>query len=263
MNKQSPIGITDSGVGGLTVVREVQRLLPGEDILYFGDSANCPYGNKTREQLIHFAGNMLRFLEQQGAKLTALACNTTSSMLGDLVGEVRIPLIGIIEPAARFVASEGLDSVGLISTEFTASSGSYDRAIARYADHVTVVSKGSPSLAALVDCGRFDYDEIDSEIRREMGDILSRRQVRDVILACTHYPIVRDRFEACYPDVRFIDPAREEALEVKNTLASQNLLAERAHGSLTIYTSGDPAVFDAMCRRLGIAVKEIISVKNV
>ncbi len=261
MNSENPIGITDSGVGGLTVAREVQRLLPGEDILYFGDSANCPYGNKTREQLLGFAGKMLSFLAARGIKLDALACNTTSSMIEDLTDCSGVPLLGIIEPAARLAAAENLQYVGLISTEFTAASKSYDRMIERFSPNTRVISKGSPSLAALVECGAFDYDAIDAEIRREVSDILSRGPVKDIILACTHYPIVLDRFEACFPDIRFIDPSREQALAVRKKLAAQNLLSGRSHGSLTICTSGEPSVYRTMCTRLGIETKEILSVR--
>ena len=260
MNRQNPIGITDSGVGGLTVAREVQRLLPGEDILYFGDSANCPYGNMTRDRLLACAGRMLDFLTGRGVKLDALACNTTSSMIDSLREVISRPLIGIIEPAARLVAEEGLSSVGVIATEFTAASKSYDRLIARFSPDTRVYSEGSETLAALIDAGALDHAAIDAEITRSVNALLQKADVRDIILGCTHYPILLDRFEALFPRLRFIDPSRQEALAVQKRLSEKNALADRKAGSLTIYTSGDPAIYAAMCRTLGVAVREIIHV---
>lgn len=259
MKRNDPIGITDSGVGGLTVVREVMRILPGEDILYFGDSANCPYGNKTKEQLIGFAGSMLQHLSECGIKLAALACNTTSSMIDDLRPNFPLPLLGVIDPAAKLVAERKLSSVGLIATEFTANSKSYDRLIAKYSPETTVVSKGSPSLAALIDSGNFDWSAIDNEITCEVGAILEKGKVGDIILACTHYPIVLDRFEKCFPDLNFINPSHEQAQAVREYLTENDMLSEKDKGSLKIYTTGDPAVYADMCHKLGINANEIVS----
>ena len=259
MKRNDPIGITDSGVGGLTVVREVMRILPGEDILYFGDSANCPYGNKTKEQLLGFAGGMLGHLSECGIKLAALACNTTSSMIDDLRASFSLPLLGVIEPAAKLVAEKKLSSVGLIATEFTANSKSYDKLIAKYSPDTVVVSKGSPSLAALIDSGEFNWDAIDDEITREVNAILEKGNLKDIILACTHYPIVLDRFEKCFPEVNFINPSYEQAQAVHDYLAKHDMLSDRRQGSLKIYTTGDPAVYADMCKKLGIIADEIIA----
>lgn len=259
MKKNNPIGITDSGVGGLTVVREVMRILPGEDILYFGDSANCPYGNKTKEQLLGFAGNMLSRLSECGIKLAALACNTTSSMIDELRAGFSIPLLGVIDPAARLVAEKGLSSVGLIATEFTANSKSYDRLIAKYSADTVVVSKGSPSLAALIDSGNFDWAAIDDEITREVNALLEKEKVKDIILACTHYPIVLDRFEKCFPNINFINPSHEQAEAVHEYLEKNDMLSDKKKGSLKIYTTGDPDVYADMCKKLGIKADEIVS----
>jgi len=259
MNRRDPIGITDSGVGGLTVVREVMKLLPGEDILYFGDSANCPYGNKTKEQLLGFAGNMLSHLSDGGIKLAALACNTTSSMIDDLRQSFSLPLLGVIDPAARLVGERNLSSVGLIATEFTANSRSYDKLIAKYSPDTLVVSRGSQMLAALIDSGDFDWDTIDTEIKRDIKDILSRENVRDIILACTHYPIILDRFEKCFPDVHFINPSHEQAEAVRDYLDEHDMRSDKEQGSLKIYTTGDPAVYAAMCKRLGIKADKIVA----
>ena len=115
------IGVMDSGIGGLTVVKELQRILPGEDIIYFGDSANCPYGNKTSDQIFELSCNMLKFLGDNGVKCTAIACNTISTMSNRLRPCFDYRIVSIVEEAAKYVIREKLSSVGLIATEFTSS----------------------------------------------------------------------------------------------------------------------------------------------
>ena len=249
MDRQ-PIGILDSGVGGLTVVRELLRLLPGEDIVYFGDSANCPYGNKTRQELVALAGHVMEFLRAHGAKIIAPACNTTSSIIEEF--DVGVPLVGIIEPAARKIADMHPADVGVFATEFTIASGCYPRKIGESAPDINVVCKGSPTLAALIECGAFDYSAIDAEIKKQVSDILSRADVHDLVLGCTHYPIVLDRFRHCFPEMYFIDPAHEQALAVRKCLADADALSDSGRGSLTIYTTGDTDVYCVICEALGI-----------
>ena len=151
LNAGNPIGVMDSGIGGLTVVRELQRILPGEDIIYFGDSANCPYGNKTSDQIFDLSCNMLRFLGDNGVKCTAIACNTISTLSDRLRPCFDYQIISIVEEAAKYVVREHLKSVGLIATEFTVASGKYAELIHKDAPDCKVVGKGSPLLAALVD----------------------------------------------------------------------------------------------------------------
>jgi len=254
-----PIGVTDSGVGGLTVVRELLRLLPGEDIVYFGDSANCPYGNRPREELLTLITRILHLLEAKDVKLIALACNTMSTLIEPLSAETTRPLIGIIEPAARRAAQEGLSSVGVLATAFTVSTGAYDRAIAQAAPETAVFSASSPTLAALVDAGASDLPAIDAEIRRAMEALLAQGELSDVILGCTHYPILLDRFSACFPSLRFINPAREQAQAVRDRLAADGALSGRSRGRLTVCTSGDPQIYRDLCARLGILEQAEVS----
>ena len=151
LNAGNPIGVMDSGIGGLTVVRELQRILPGEDIIYFGDSANCPYGNKTSDQIFELSSHMLQFLGDNGVKCTAIACNTISTMADRLRPCFDYKIVSIVEEAAKYVLREHLKSVGLIATEFTVASGKYAELIHEGDPECKVVGKGSPLLAALVD----------------------------------------------------------------------------------------------------------------
>lgn len=142
-----PIGVMDSGIGGLTVVRELQRLLPGEDIIYFGDSANCPYGNRTTGADYPAEQKHAQFLGDQGAKTTAIACNTISTLVDRLIPCFDYHIIGIVSPAADAIARDGLREVGLIATEFTARSGAYEKLIHAHDPSIEVFAQGSPLLA--------------------------------------------------------------------------------------------------------------------
>lgn len=247
------IGVMDSGIGGLTVVKELQRILPGEDIIYFGDSANCPYGNKSSEQITELSKNMLRFLGDNGVKVTAIACNTISTLVDNLTPHFDFKIIGIVSPAADYIAKAGIKSVGLIATEFTVSTKNYDKLIHSHDPSIEVVGKGSPLLAALVDRGDFNENDINTEICTQVDNILSRKKVEHLILGCTHYPIVEDNFKRCYPDITLINPALEQANAVKAYLEEQdNSFSTKERGSFTICTSGDPQVYVNVAKRLGL-----------
>lgn len=249
--RSNPIGVTDSGVGGLSVVSALRRRLPQEDILYYGDTANCPYGNKTREQLLELSSHMLRFLQERQVKCVALACNTTSSLADVLRSRFDLPIITVAECAAGAVKDAGLDSVGLIATVYTVASGIYDRCIRAVCPATEVVGVGSRNLAALVEDPATTTEQIDDEIRRCLDEMLARRQVKDVILGCTHYPLVLDRFQACYPGIRFLDPAPRQARTVDAFLEEHDLKNETRRARLTVYTTGDPQVFRNLCTEQG------------
>ena len=249
---ERPIGVLDSGVGGLTVVRRIQALLPNEDILYFGDSANVPYGNKSEDEIYALTVKMLRFLAEKQVKCIAIACNTISTLIGRLrVGEP-CPLINIIDAGSDYVARQRLARVGLIATEFTVRKGAYDERIRRLSPACEVVAKGSPRLAALIDKGDFDDEAINAEIRQQVDSILSRAPVEHLLLACTHFPIVEENFRACYPQLTLIDPAEEEARFMDRLLNEYGWHNGEKRGALSIFTTGDPAVYASVAERLGL-----------
>lgn len=252
LNAGNPIGVMDSGIGGLTVVRELQRILPGEDIIYFGDSANCPYGNKTSDQIFELSSHMLQFLGDNGVKCTAIACNTISTMADRLRPCFDYKIVSIVEEAAKYVLREHLKSVGLIATEFTVASGKYAELIHEGDPECKVVGKGSPLLAALVDRGDFNQHDINTEIRTQVDNILAREKVENLILGCTHYPIVEENFHECYPEMHLINPALEQANAVKAYLTEQNALNPQKKGKFVICTSGDPQVYVNVGKRLGL-----------
>ena len=247
-----PIGVIDSGVGGLTVVRWIQRLLPSEDVLYFGDSANCPYGNRSEDEIFSLTVRMLRHLERRGVKCAAIACNTISTIVDRLRPECPFPLISIVEAGADYVVRQKLDRVGLAATEFTVSTGAYESRIHAGNPDCFISGKGSPDLAALIDRGEVNRAVIDEKVTELVDVILSRGGIKDLILGCTHFPIIEENFRACFPELRLIDPAEQQAAAVKDLLVRRSLLNPRTRGVLTIQTSGDPAVYEQVAALLAL-----------
>lgn len=247
-----PIGVIDSGIGGLTVVRQIQRLLPGEDIIFVGDSANCPYGNRSADEIFSMSSKMLRYLEARGVKCVAIACNTISSLAERLRPECPFPLISIIESGADYIAREKFARIGLLATEFTVSAGVYDARIHAGNPDCEVISRGSPELASLIDRGDFNQSVIEEEITAQVDVILSRAPVEDLLLACTHFPIVEENFRRCFPQLHLIDPAEQQAAAVKNMLVYRTLTNPQTRGQLTIETTGEPDIYSAIADRLGL-----------
>jgi glutamate racemase len=241
----------DSGVGGLTLVRELVKLCPGEDIVYLGDSANCPYGNRAQEDIFALALSMLRFLQQKGSKVAAIACNTISALAEPLALQVDIPLLGIVSPVAEAVTQSGLDQVGVFATEFTISTQIYTRLIQAHNPRLKIYGKGSHLLASLVDSGASEA-RIEEEIKTELGALLAHEPLDHVILGCTHFPIVEDIFQRCFPDVTFLNPAKEQAKAVISFLREPQTANHQEKGRLSIYTSGNAEPYRSVLARLGI-----------
>lgn len=247
-----PIGVIDSGVGGLTVVRQLQRILPGEDLLYFGDSANCPYGNRSADEIFSLTMRMLRHLERCGVKCAAIACNTISTIVDRLRPECPFPLISIVEAGADYVVRQKLNRVGLVATEFTISTGAYEERIHAANPDCFVSAKGSPDLAALIDRGDLNRAVINEKVTEMVDVVLSRGEIKDLILGCTHFPIIEENFRACFPELRLIDPAEQQAAAVKNLLVYRKLSNPRTRGTLTIQTSGEAEVYEKFAALLSL-----------
>ena len=250
------IGVMDSGVGGLTVVEQLQKQIPEATILYYGNSANCPYGNRSKAQIVELAGKVLRILEKQGVSFVCIACNTISTVIDELQQMVTFPLICIIQPVAHYIATELKPSkVGVIATVATIHSGIYQHLIQSQNLAIEVVGQGSPNLANWIEQGMFDAPEIDEEIKKEMQKILSHTGLRTVILGCTHYPIIEDHFQKLYPGVTFINPAYSMVREViqKYLKDPVNIPTPK---EVQLYTSGDPATFEMIADKIGLQTTE-------
>jgi len=263
MQTNAPIGVMDSGVGGLSVVKALQSVLPHEDIIYFGDTANCPYGNKSREELLCLSGNMLAFLQEMGVKCVALACNTTSSLAPILREKYNTPIITVAECASDAIGKLALDKVGLIATVGTVNGGIYKKRIHAVSPATSVHSVGSEHLATLVEEKDADPAAVEHEISACMDTLLSENALEYVILGCTHYPLVKDTFQKLYPALNFIDPAPYQAECVRTFLQENNLICDAKKSSLTIYTTGEPSAFLQFCKKIGLNQNYEISAYKV
>ena len=245
-----PIGVLDSGVGGLTVVQSLKEVLPGEDLLYFGDSANCPYGNRTKEDILRLMNHILDFMEEKQVKAIAVACNTLSTLYDDYAPARHTRIFSIVQAAADDVARRNLKEVGLVCTEFTANSGLYQKLIDEQCPGLPVYTASNHNLASTLDQGRFA--EVPDNVRANMERLFAKGHPDYVILGCTHYPIVRDEFEKCAPGVIFLNPAHAQAEDIKNWLSENGLLRQGHKGQLEVATSGETHFYREMCLRLGI-----------
>lgn len=226
--RTSPIGVFDSGIGGLTVVAEVMKHLPREEIVYFGDTARLPYGPKSPETVTQFAIQDAEFLLGQGVKGIVVACNTASSIAMDaLRARYSIPVIGVIAPGALAAVSSTLSGrVGVIGTEGTIASGAYRRAIKRLDRDIEVIETSCPLFVPLAEEGWTDR-EVTLVIAHEYLTPLRDAGVDVVVLGCTHYPILKGTIGKVFgPSVRLIDSAEETAKEVAERLGGLGLLNE-------------------------------------
>jgi glutamate racemase len=223
----SPIGIFDSGLGGLTVVREVIRQLPHERIIYFGDTARVPYGPKSPDTVRRYSHEISTFLTSQDVKAIVVACNTaTAHALPMLQSEVSVPVIGVVEPGARAaVAASRRRELGVIGTAGTIGSGAYERAIRKIAPDAHILARACPLFVPLVEEGWVDKDATRLIAREYLGP-LQDAGVDTLVLGCTHYPLLKPLLaEVLGADVVLIDSAHETAAEAARVLAARGLLA--------------------------------------
>jgi len=225
----SPIGVFDSGVGGLTVVKEIMHQMPNEKIIYFGDTARVPYGSKSKDTVTRFSRQIVRFLETFDVKTIVVACNTASAYaLEELEREVSIPIIGVVKPGAKAASDVTKNGkIGVIATEATISSGIYNEYITKLNKDVTIYGKACPLFVPLVEEGLLE-DPVTDEIARRYLTELIDLDIDTLILGCTHYPLIRSTLGRIMGvDVNLVNPAYETALELKELLQEKNLLNEK------------------------------------
>jgi glutamate racemase len=243
-----PIGVFDSGIGGLTVVSEILRLLPGENLVYFGDTARVPYGTKSDEAVLRFSRQTTRFLLDRDVKMIVLACNTASAVaLERLEEEIPVPVLGVIEPGARAaVKATRKNVVGVIGTPATIRSGSYERAIrvVRGNGSIRVLQDECPLFVPLAEEGWTEGEVAEATARRYL-EPLREAGVDALVLGCTHYPILKPVIgRVMGPEVRLVDSAEETALEVRERLQALSLVnGAEGSGSLRVYVSDIPHRF--------------------
>ncbi len=228
----SPIGVFDSGVGGLTVAREIMRQLPNERIVYFGDTARVPYGSKSKETVMKYSRQIVNFLKTQQVKAIVVACNTASAYaLDELEQEVDIPIIGVVRPGARAaIEATKNGKIGVIATEATINSGIYNRYIEKNDKSVKIIGKACPLFVPLVEEGLWE-DPVTDEIARRYLTELIDSDIDTLILGCTHYPMIRSTVGRIMgKQVTLVNPAYETARELKEMLLEKGLESEHRPG---------------------------------
>lgn len=250
---QRPIGVFDSGSGGLTAVREIRSILPSENIIYFGDTSRVPYGGRSPEILLHYARQDVHFLRSFDVKALLVACGTVSTnALPVLAAESDIPILGVVEPAcAAAAAATRNKKVGLIATSASVRSGAYERTLAAMDSTITVYAGACPLFVPLVENGRYERGDVVIEtVAREYLEPIRGSGIDTLILGCTHYPLLMDLIgEIMGPEVTLIDTGEEAAWELKRTLKAKDLLSDRAQeGTTTLYASDQPEDFGLMAK---------------
>lgn len=232
LRKEAPIGVFDSGVGGLTVAREIMRQTPNERIIYFGDTARVPYGSKSKETVTRFSEQIVRFLRTFQVKTIVVACNTASAYaLDELEKEIDIPIIGVLKPGAKAAMEATVNGrIGVIATEATIGSGMYHQYIKELNEKVKIYGKACPLFVPLIEEGLWE-DPVTDEIARRYLTELIDIDIDTLILGCTHYPLIRSTLgRIAGGNVTLVNPAYETAQELKEMLGQMNLLNEEEPG---------------------------------
>lgn len=247
---KNPIGVFDSGLGGLTVLSAIHTLLPQEDLIYFGDTARVPYGSKSKDTVIRYSLEIADFLHNKNVKTIVVACNTASShALEALQEKMDIPVLGVVQPGVNalgeYIEKHGttqeapLNKVALIATRSTVRSLAYEKTLAKKFPQVQLLSRACPLFVPLIEEGMLDKNFTEM-IVREYLDELDREDIRHVILGCTHYPLLKKTISRMYPHFQLIDSSIETAKTLKKLLEEKKMLqqnAENKSGSIRLYVS--------------------------
>jgi glutamate racemase len=252
----APIAVFDSGVGGLTVVGALRRELPGEAIVYLGDTARVPYGGKSRRTIERYSEEIARMMVAGGAKMVVVACNTASALaLSHLREVLSVPVEGVIEPGVRAaLAATRSGHVAVIGTKATIGSGAYEEGLRAVRPDISVTSIACPLLVPLIEEGLFEDEVTDAVLRRYLSP-LRDTEADTIVLGCTHYPLLAGAIaKALGPDVTLVDSAANCAAAVARRLAGEDLLTANGDGSLELGFTDPPDRFlEVAGRALGLA----------
>jgi glutamate racemase len=259
------IGVFDSGVGGLTVLRALADTLPGEEFIYLGDTARLPYGTKSNEVIIRYSRENTEFLLAKGIKLLIVACNTASAVaLEAIAGATMVPVVGVIEPGARAaVKASRSGKIGVIGTEATIASGAYTRTIQRMRPEAEIYTRACPLLVPLVEEG-WTEGEIAERTVAHYLESLKRSGIDTLLLGCTHYPLLTDLFRRVLgPGVRVIDSATATAASARERLRVARMLRRGDKGRTSFFVTETPDRFVRVGRHFfGPAVESAVRIER-
>lgn len=250
MNKQ-PIGIFDSGVGGLTVAHAIKQILPGESIVYFGDTAHLPYGDKSAEAIRSYSKRITEFLLEHNSKVVLIACNSASASAFDFLKTEfgnRTILIDVIDPVVEYLRTKNIDKLGVIGTKRTISSGTYEKKIGETSPGIKVISLATPLLVPMIEEG-FIFDDISNAIIRAYLSNEALAGIQALILGCTHYPIIRNQISKIFNfNVEVIDSARIVSGILRDVLVKNNLLNDSGAVKDQFFISDYTPYFEKIAR---------------
>lgn len=235
MNK-NPIGIFDSGIGGLTVVKAVKKILPKEDIVYLGDTARLPYGTKSTDAIIQFSIEDTQFLVDRGAKYIVIACYSSASVALDIIGKkFSVPVIGVIEPGVRRALQlTKAGKIGVIGTSLTIFSGAYERAFKELGAQFEILGKSCPLFVPLVEEGWLDHNAT-KLIAQDYLQPLKKDDVHTLLLGCTHYPLMMKIIREIMGDINYVDASTEVGVELAQSLDKLDMKNPSGAGDIGIY----------------------------
>lgn len=249
--KDQPIGIFDSGVGGLTVAHAIKQILPGESLIYFGDTAHLPYGDKSPEAIKYYSQRITEFLLDHNAKVVLVACNSASASAFDLLKEKfsgQTILLDVIDPVVDFVSKKNFSKIGVIGTKRTISSGTYKTKIGEHSPQTSVVSMATPLLVPMIEEG-FIFDDISNAILRAYLSNESLSGIEALILGCTHYPIIKNQISKIFNfNVEVVDSSRIVSIILRDTLEKNNLLNDSGKPCDQFYISDYTPYFEKIAR---------------
>ncbi|MCI9596292.1 MAG: glutamate racemase [Firmicutes bacterium] len=262
-----PIGFFDSGLGGLTCIPNLIKLLPKEKIIYFGDTARTPYGSKAASTIKSFSRQIADFLVNHDAKMIVIACNTVSATcLTDLRQRYpNVPMIGVIQPAAERIVKtcSTMNKIGIIGTKATIASSAYKQQVHDLNCELELYETPCPAFVPLIEEGIIQNDIMDLTIKYYMDDFILENRLDTIVLGCTHYPLIRSNIKRLYPTLRIINPSEEVAYSIKRTLKEENMLAEDSDFENVFYASDLSENFVNMIDRIFYAEDVKVKFKNL
>jgi glutamate racemase len=246
-----PIGIFDSGVGGLTVAHAIKQILPGESLVYFGDTAHLPYGDKSAESIKYYSGKITEFLLTHDSKVVLVACNSASASAFDSLKKEfggKVILIDVIDPVVDYISRKDFRKIGVIGTKRTISSGTYDQKLQEKAPHTSVISVATPLLVPMIEEG-FIFDDISNAIIRTYLSCGAFSGIEALVLGCTHYPIIRNQISKFFNfNVEVIDSSRTVSAILRETLEKNNMLNDSGKVKDRFFISDYTPYFEKIAR---------------
>lgn len=249
-----PIGFFDSGIGGVTSIPYIMRMLPEERIVFFGDTARTPYGSKSPDTILEFSSQIADFLIKKDVKMIVIACNTVSSIAVPFLRDryPDTPIIGCITPTAKEVSKIVKENarIGVIATRGTVNTGIYQKKISQLRPDVNIFSKACPAFVPLIEEGIIDNEIMDMTIKYYLDDFIKENSIETLVLGCTHYPLIKNNIKKYYPELEILSSSKEVAKAVEMELTALDMKSDKKVGENEFYASDLSEIFIGLIQRI-------------